>query len=101
MQVGYLGVGNMGQPMASQLLDGGHDLVLYDISETAMEPLLLQRGKPRDEHGEVDEPRAAAERRGRAMVGRATGADSGCALFAAASCDAFAILVVTVAADPV
>jgi 3-hydroxyisobutyrate dehydrogenase-like beta-hydroxyacid dehydrogenase len=40
MQVGYLGVGNMGQPTAGKLLDGGHDLVVFDISEAAMEPLL-------------------------------------------------------------
>jgi pyrroline-5-carboxylate reductase len=47
MKVGYLGVGNMGQPMAAKLLDGGHDLIVYDISEAAMEPLLLRwRGGP-------------------------------------------------------
>jgi 3-hydroxyisobutyrate dehydrogenase-like beta-hydroxyacid dehydrogenase len=52
MQVGYLGVGNMGQPMAEKLLDGGHGLVVFDISEAAMEPLLLRQarraGSPRD-----------------------------------------------------
>ena len=31
MQVGYLGVGNMGQPMARKLLDGGHGLVVFDV----------------------------------------------------------------------
>jgi 3-hydroxyisobutyrate dehydrogenase-like beta-hydroxyacid dehydrogenase len=45
MQVGYLGVGNMGQPMAEKLLDGGHGLVVYDISEAAMEPLLLRQAR--------------------------------------------------------
>jgi 3-hydroxyisobutyrate dehydrogenase-like beta-hydroxyacid dehydrogenase len=45
MQVGYLGVGNMGQPMAGKLLDGGHDLVVFDISEAAMEPLLLGQAR--------------------------------------------------------
>src|SRR5437016_203611 len=40
MQVGYLGVGNMGQPMAEKLLDAGHGVVVFDISEAAMEPLL-------------------------------------------------------------
>ncbi len=52
MQAGYLGVGNMGQPMAGKLLDGGHGLVVYDISEMAMEPLLLRQARraasPRD-----------------------------------------------------
>ena len=45
MQVGYLGVGNMGQPMAAKLLDGGHNLVVFDISEAAMEPLLLRQAR--------------------------------------------------------
>jgi 3-hydroxyisobutyrate dehydrogenase-like beta-hydroxyacid dehydrogenase len=45
MQVGYLGVGNMGQPMAEKLLGGGHGLVVYDISEAAMEPLLLRQAR--------------------------------------------------------
>jgi 3-hydroxyisobutyrate dehydrogenase-like beta-hydroxyacid dehydrogenase len=45
MQVGYLGVGNMGQPMAEKLLDGGHGLVVYDISEAATEPLLLRQAR--------------------------------------------------------
>ena len=45
MQVGYLGVGNMGQPMAAKLLDGGHNLVVFDLSETAMEPLLLRQAR--------------------------------------------------------
>ena len=40
MEVGYLGVGNMGQPMAHKLLDSGHDLTIYDINEPAMKPLL-------------------------------------------------------------
>ena len=52
MQVGYLGVGNMGQPMAGRLMDAGHSLVVFDISEAAMEPLLLRQARravsPRD-----------------------------------------------------
>ena len=45
MQVGYLGVGNMGQPMAGKLLDGGHGLTVFDISEAAMAPLLLRQAR--------------------------------------------------------
>jgi len=45
MHVGYLGVGNMGQPMAGKLLDGGHGLTLFDISDAAMEPLLLRQAR--------------------------------------------------------
>ena len=40
MRIGYLGVGNMGQPMAGKLLDAGHDLSIYDAREGAMRPLL-------------------------------------------------------------
>src|SRR5882762_4289921 len=40
MQAGFLGVGNMGQPMAGKLLDGGHSLTVYDINEAAIRPLL-------------------------------------------------------------
>ena len=45
MDVGYLGVGNMGQPMAGKLLDGGHGLTVFDINEAAMEPLLLRQAR--------------------------------------------------------
>jgi hypothetical protein len=40
MEAGYLGVGNMGQPMAHKLLDAGHGLTIYDINEAAMGSLL-------------------------------------------------------------
>ncbi len=39
MKAGYLGVGNMGLPMAGKLLDGGHELTVYDIREEALKPL--------------------------------------------------------------
>lgn len=45
MQFGYLGVGNMGLPMAGKLLDGGHDLWLYDVREEAMRPLLDRQAR--------------------------------------------------------
>ena len=52
MEAGYLGVGNMGQPMASKLLDAGHGLTIYDINEAAMQPLLERQARravsPRD-----------------------------------------------------
>ena len=31
MDAGFLGVGNMGLPMAGKLMDGGHSLTLFDI----------------------------------------------------------------------
>ena len=52
MEAGYLGVGAMGQPMAHKLLDAGHGLTIYDISQAAMRPLLERQarraGSPRD-----------------------------------------------------
>jgi len=36
--VGFVGVGRMGGPMASRLLDGGYELCLYDVSADAMKP---------------------------------------------------------------
>ena len=51
MEAGYLGVGNIGQPMAEKLLDGGHRLTIHDINAAAMQPLLQrqarQAGSPR------------------------------------------------------
>src|ERR1051326_2567926 len=42
----------MGQPMAGKLMDAGHSLVVFDISEAAMAPLLLRQARraasPRD-----------------------------------------------------
>lgn len=40
MKVGFIGVGFMGQHMAKHILDGGHDLTIYDISETAAKDLI-------------------------------------------------------------
>ena len=45
MQAGYLGVGNMGLPMAGKIMDAGHDLTVYDISEAAMLPLLERQAR--------------------------------------------------------
>ena len=45
MRIGYLGVGKMGQPMASKLLDAGHELWIHDVSEAAMRPLLERQAR--------------------------------------------------------
>jgi 2-hydroxy-3-oxopropionate reductase len=48
MDAGFLGVGNMGQPMAEKLIDAGHQLTILDINEAAMRPLLeRQAGRGR------------------------------------------------------
>jgi 3-hydroxyisobutyrate dehydrogenase-like beta-hydroxyacid dehydrogenase len=41
--IGIVGVGNMGGPMANRLMDAGHRLVVYDIREEAMAPLLMRQ----------------------------------------------------------
>ena len=45
MRFGYLGVGNMGQPMAGKLLDAGHELWVYDVRAEAMRPLLERQAR--------------------------------------------------------
>ena len=40
MPVGFIGVGNIGSPMAGQLLKAGHALVVHDIRREAAAPLL-------------------------------------------------------------
>ncbi|MCW5733572.1 MAG: NAD(P)-dependent oxidoreductase [Enhydrobacter sp.] len=41
--VGFVGVGRMGGPMASRLLDAGYELCIYDVSPEAMKPF-AERG---------------------------------------------------------
>ena len=45
MRIGFLGVGNMGQPMAEKLLDAGHELWVCDVREEAMRPLLERQAR--------------------------------------------------------
>jgi 3-hydroxyisobutyrate dehydrogenase-like beta-hydroxyacid dehydrogenase len=45
MRIGYLGVGNMGQPMAGKLLDAGHEVWVCDAREEAMQPLLERQAR--------------------------------------------------------
>src|SRR3989475_10312036 len=40
MRMGFIGVGNIGQPMAGQLLAAGHPLVVYDVRREAAADLL-------------------------------------------------------------
>ena len=45
MEAGYLGVGAMGQPMATKLLEGGHRLTILDVNPAAMQPLLDRQAR--------------------------------------------------------
>jgi 3-hydroxyisobutyrate dehydrogenase-like beta-hydroxyacid dehydrogenase len=40
MDIGFIGLGNMGQPMARRLIAAGHKLVVYDTRNDAVTPLL-------------------------------------------------------------
>src|SRR5258705_34367 len=40
--IGFIGLGNMGVPMAGRLIDGGHALVVNDIRQDAARPLLAR-----------------------------------------------------------
>lgn len=40
MEVGFVGLGNMGRPMATNILENGHKLVVWDISPDATDELV-------------------------------------------------------------
>lgn len=40
MDIGFIGLGNMGQPMARRLIEAGHKLVVYDTRNDAVTPLV-------------------------------------------------------------
>ena len=55
MKLGFVGVGNMGNPMALNLIKGGHSLQVYDVNKEAAANLI------EDGATWVDSPKAAAE----------------------------------------
>ena len=40
MDIGFIGLGNMGQPMARRLIEAGHKLIVYDTRNDAVAPLI-------------------------------------------------------------
>jgi hypothetical protein len=40
MEIGFIGLGNMGQPMARRLIEAGHKLIVYDTRNDALAPLV-------------------------------------------------------------
>ena len=46
MKAGFIGLGRMGQAMARRLLDGGHDLGVYNRTAEKLKPLLGLGAKP-------------------------------------------------------
>ena len=70
--IGFIGLGNMGAPMAGRLLDAGHSLVVHDAREAAAGPLRARGarvgrdarggggGRPDRHHDPADLARGAA-----------------------------------------
>ena len=48
MKAGFIGLGRMGQAMARRLLDGGHDLGVYNRTAEKLRPLTERGAKPLD-----------------------------------------------------
>ncbi len=46
MKLGFVGIGNMGLPMAGRFLDGGHELTVFDKRDETMRPLLQRQARP-------------------------------------------------------
>ena len=40
MKIGFIGTGNIGAPIAGQLLQAGHDLLVHDVRRAAADPLI-------------------------------------------------------------
>jgi 3-hydroxyisobutyrate dehydrogenase-like beta-hydroxyacid dehydrogenase len=55
MRIGFLGIGNMGLPMAGRLIDAGHEVWICDIREEALRPLLERQAR------RADTPKALAD----------------------------------------
>jgi 3-hydroxyisobutyrate dehydrogenase-like beta-hydroxyacid dehydrogenase len=45
MDIGFIGLGNMGQPMARRLIEAGHKLVVFDTRNDAVAPLVALGAK--------------------------------------------------------
>ena len=43
-KIGFIGIGNMGSPMAARIVQAGFDLTVYDINPEASEQFLVQHG---------------------------------------------------------
>jgi 3-hydroxyisobutyrate dehydrogenase-like beta-hydroxyacid dehydrogenase len=45
-RVGFIGLGAMGRPMANALLSAGHDVVVYDVSQEAVDRVVQDGAEP-------------------------------------------------------
>jgi 3-hydroxyisobutyrate dehydrogenase-like beta-hydroxyacid dehydrogenase len=53
MKVGFVGLGRMGQAMCRRLLDGGHEVVVYNRTSDKSRPLIELGAKPANSFGDV------------------------------------------------
>ncbi len=53
MRLGYIGLGNMGKPMAMNLLNKGHSLTVFDMRQDTAEELLAKGARWADSPNEV------------------------------------------------
>lgn len=53
MKIGFIGVGNMGGPMARNLLSAGHELVVFDIDESHVDGVVQAGAKGAASAGEA------------------------------------------------
>ena len=44
MKIGFLGLGIMGRPMAKNLLKAGHELMVFDFNQAAVDELVAAGG---------------------------------------------------------
>ena len=55
-RIGFVGLGQMGQPIALNLLQTGYKLRVFDVRQERMAPLVAQGAEPGTSPGEVTEP---------------------------------------------
>ena len=53
MKVGFIGLGNMGAPMAASLLKAGHEVTVYNRTRAKAEPLIAQGARYAEHIGEA------------------------------------------------
>ncbi len=53
MAIGFIGIGNMGLPMADRLIGAGEELVVHDVRAEAMAPLVERQARPAQSPREI------------------------------------------------
>ncbi|SFR67840.1 3-hydroxyisobutyrate dehydrogenase [Marinobacter daqiaonensis] len=53
MKIGFIGLGNMGAPMASNLLKAGHELTVFDLDQAAVDKAVTEGATAADGLGDI------------------------------------------------